>query len=50
VLRGRRCRVVVRSRRFNSCLVEFEDGRRDVVSRHALRRAPSPARGGDDPQ
>jgi hypothetical protein len=50
VLRGRRCRVVVRSRRFNSCLVEFEDGRRDVVSRHALRRAASPANGGDDPQ
>jgi hypothetical protein len=38
-LRGRRCRVLVRSRRFNSCLVEFEDGRRAVVSRHALRRA-----------
>ena len=37
--RGRRCRVLVRSRRFNSCLVEFEDGVRAVVSRNALRRA-----------
>ena len=39
VLRGRRCRVLVRSRRFNSCLVVFEDGTRVVVSRSALRRA-----------
>lgn len=38
-LRGRRCRVLVRSRRFNSCLVEFADGTRVVVSRQALRRA-----------
>jgi hypothetical protein len=38
-LRGRCCRVLVRARRFNSCLVEFEDGRRAVVSRSALRRA-----------
>ena len=37
-LHGRRCRVLIRSRRFNSCLAEFEDGRRVVVSRSALRR------------
>jgi hypothetical protein len=37
-LRGRRCRVLVRSRRFNSCLVEFEDGTLVVSSRNALRR------------
>ena len=37
-LAGRRCRVLVRSRRFNSCLVEFDDGERVVVSRNALRR------------
>jgi hypothetical protein len=46
-LRGRRCRVLVRSRRHNSCLVEFEDGRRVVTSRHALRRAPAAGGGGD---
>ncbi|HUF36879.1 MAG TPA: hypothetical protein VMN37_13065 [Gemmatimonadales bacterium] len=40
LLRGLRCRVLVRSRRFNSCLVEFENGDRVVVSRYALRRAP----------
>jgi hypothetical protein len=37
-LRGRRCRVLIRSRRFNSCLVEFEDGTLVVSSRNALRR------------
>jgi len=37
-LRGRRCRVLVRSRRFSSCLAEFEDGRLVVTSRNALRR------------
>ena len=36
-LRGRACRVVVRGR-MNSVLVEFEDGRREVVSRYVLRR------------
>ena len=39
MLRGRRCRMVVRARRFNSCLVEFENGERVVVSRNALRKA-----------
>ena len=38
-LRGRTCRVVARGR-MNSVLVEFEDGRREVVSRYALRRRP----------
>ena len=38
-LRNRLCRVLVRSRRFNSCLVEFEDGQLVVVSRNALRVA-----------
>ena len=37
-LRGRACRVLIRSRRFNSCLIEFEDGTRVVGSRHAVRR------------
>jgi len=41
-LRGLRCRLVVRSRGFNSCLVEFENGERVVVSRNALRRVPLP--------
>jgi len=37
-LRGRCCRVVIRSRRFNSCLLEFEDGTLVVTSRSAIRR------------
>ena len=36
--KGQRCRVVVRSRRMNSCLVEFEDGFRVVTSRNAIRK------------
>lgn len=36
--RGQRCRVVVRGR-MNTCLLEFEDGRRLVTSRNAIRRA-----------
>lgn len=34
---GRPCRVVARGR-MGSVLIEFEDGRREVVSRRALRR------------
>ena len=48
LLRGRRCRVLVRSRRFNSCLVEFEDGTLVVSSRNALRRDVSHGRMGGD--
>ena len=33
----RKCRVVVRGK-MNSCLVEFEDGQREVVSRNAIRK------------
>ncbi len=40
--KGHRCRVLVRSRRMNSCLVEFEDGYRVVTSRNSVRRAPAP--------
>ncbi|HEY8256225.1 MAG TPA: hypothetical protein VIG08_01065 [Gemmatimonadales bacterium] len=36
--KGQVCRILVRSRRMNSCLVEFEDGYRVVTSRHAVRR------------
>jgi hypothetical protein len=34
---GRMCRILVRGRA-NSALVEFEDGQREVISRHAIRR------------
>jgi hypothetical protein len=37
-LKGRACRVVVRGRAMNSCMVEFENGQREVISRNALRR------------
>jgi hypothetical protein len=36
-LKGRRCRVLARGRMY-SCLVEFDDGRREVVSQGAIRR------------
>jgi hypothetical protein len=35
---GRACRVVVRSIRMNSALIEFEDGYRVVTSRGGMRR------------
>jgi hypothetical protein len=37
--KGKACRVVARSRRLGSVLVEFEDGFRVVTSRYAVRRA-----------
>jgi len=33
----RACRIVARGR-MNSCLIEFEDGQREVVSRNAVKR------------
>ena len=36
-LKGRKCRVVARGK-MNSCMVEFEDGQREVISRNALRK------------
>jgi hypothetical protein len=36
--KGEGCRILVRSRRLNSCLVEFPDGFRVVTSRNAVRR------------
>jgi hypothetical protein len=39
---GRACRVVVRSTRMNSALIEFEDGYRVVTSRGGLRRRETP--------
>lgn len=36
--RGQRCRVLLRVRRTNSVLVEFEDGFRVNTSRWAIRR------------
>lgn len=36
-LKGRRCRIVA-SGKMGSCLVEFENGQQEVVSRRALRK------------
>ncbi len=38
---GRMCRVLVRSKRMNSALVEFEDGFKVVTSRNYLRKVES---------
>jgi hypothetical protein len=35
-LRGRRCRIIASGAK-RSCLVEFEDGQKEIVSRRALR-------------
>jgi len=37
--KGMRCRVLVRGRRMNSALVEFQDGFQTIMSRNGLRRA-----------
>jgi hypothetical protein len=37
--KGQPCRVLVRSRRMNSALVEFADGFRVVTTRNAIRKA-----------
>ena len=34
---GQRCRIIARGRR-NSCLIEFENGVKHVVSRFAIRK------------
>ena len=36
-LKGRKCRVLARGK-MNSCMVEFENGQRECVSRNALRK------------
>ena len=38
VMKGRRCRVIARGAK-NSCLIEFENGQREIVSRYAVRPA-----------
>lgn len=37
--KGTRCRVLARSRRMNSALVEFEDGFKVITSRNYVRKA-----------
>lgn len=37
-LAGRKCRIVCRGS-MNSCLVEFENGQQEVISRNALQRS-----------
>jgi len=36
-LKGRRCRVLYRLA-LNSCVAEFENGQKEIISRNALRR------------
>jgi hypothetical protein len=37
--KGQRCRVILRARTMNTCLLEFEDGHLAITSRNALRKA-----------
>lgn len=39
-LKGRRCRLI-RRLALNSCIVEFENGDREVISRNALKKVPN---------
>ena len=39
-LKGHRCKVIARGA-LNSCLAEFENGQREVISRNALRKVGS---------
>lgn len=41
--KGKLCRVLVRGK-MNSCMIEFLDGKRSIVSRNALRKAKSSER------
>lgn len=36
-MKGRRCKVLARLA-LNSCVIEFENGQKEVVSRNALRK------------
>jgi hypothetical protein len=36
--KGKSCRVIVRGKSMNSCLIEFEDGARYVTSRNGIRK------------
>jgi hypothetical protein len=36
-MKGRRCRVLMRGE-MNSCLIEFENGQKEIVSRNAVRK------------
>lgn len=37
-LKGRKCKVLARGK-MNSCLIEFENGQQECISRNALRKA-----------
>jgi len=37
MMKGRRCRVLRRGS-LNSCMVEFEDGQAEIISRNALQK------------
>ncbi len=48
--KGQRCRVLIRTRAMNTCMLEFEDGGWLITSRNALRRAqPTTRSAGDTP-
>lgn len=36
-MKGRACRVIARGR-MNSCLIELDNGQREIVSRYSVRR------------
>ena len=39
--KGTPCRMLIRARRMNSCLIEFEDGYRVVTSVNYVRKGPT---------
>lgn len=39
--KGDTCELLVRGKKMNSCLIQFQDGERHIVSRNALRKVVS---------
>ena len=46
-MKGRKCKVLVRGK-MNSCMVEFQNGQLEVISRNALRKANRPMGRGNE--
>lgn len=43
-MKGRACRILARSRRMSSLMIQFENGQREIVSLRSVRRIPTPGR------
>lgn len=37
-MKWRKCAIIVRGKTMNSCMIEFENGQREIVSRNSIRK------------